>query len=241
MTTELEPIQVTTPEDEVHDAVRARYAEAALAVAGSATAAEAASRSGALNDCCGEDGSRSWGSLFYADADRASLPDAAVLASLGCGNPVAVAELREGETVLDLGSGGGIDVLLSARRVGPTRPRHRHRHDRRDARAGAAQRRSRPAPRTSSSGRARSRPCRSTTTASTSSSATASSTSPPTRAPSSPRSRGSCARAGGWASATSSPTTASRPPNGPSGAATPAASPAPCPSPSTATASRPRA
>jgi arsenite methyltransferase len=119
MTTELEPIQAT-PEDEVHDAVRARYAEAALAVGGSATAAEAASRSGALNDCCGEDGSRSWGSLFYADADRASLPDAAVLASLGCGNPVAVAELREGETVLDLGSGGGIDVLLSARRVGPT-------------------------------------------------------------------------------------------------------------------------
>ena len=118
MTTELEPIQAT-PEDEVHDAVRARYAEAALAIAGSATAAEAASRSGALNDCCGEDGSRSWGSLFYADADRASLPDAAVLASLGCGNPVAIAELREGETVLDLGSGGGIDVLLSARRVGP--------------------------------------------------------------------------------------------------------------------------
>ena len=119
MTTELEPNQATTPEDEVHDAVRARYAEAALAFAGSAAAAEAASRSGALNDCCGEDGSRSWGSLLYADADRAALPDAAVLASLGCGNPVAVAELREGETVLDLGSGGGIDVLLSARRVGP--------------------------------------------------------------------------------------------------------------------------
>ena len=64
--------------------------------------------------------SRSWGSLLYADAERAALPDAAVLASLGCGNPIAVAELREGETVLDLGSGGGIDVLLSARRVGPT-------------------------------------------------------------------------------------------------------------------------
>ena len=52
--------------------------------------------------------------------ERAALPDEAVLASLGCGNPLAVAELREGETVLDLGSGGGIDVLLSARRVGPT-------------------------------------------------------------------------------------------------------------------------
>ena len=53
-------------------------------------------------------------------SDRASLPDAAVLASLGCGNPTAVADLQEGDRVLDLGSGGGIDVLLSAQRVGPT-------------------------------------------------------------------------------------------------------------------------
>jgi len=120
MTSQLEPIQLTRPGDDVREAVRARYAEAALAVAGSATAAEAASHSGALNDCCGADGFRTWGSLLYAEADRASLPDSAVLASLGCGNPTAVAELREGETVLDLGSGGGIDVLLSARRVGPT-------------------------------------------------------------------------------------------------------------------------
>ena len=51
---------------------------------------------------------------------RGELPDAAVLATLGCGNPTAVAELHEGETVLDLGSGGGIDVILSAQRVGPT-------------------------------------------------------------------------------------------------------------------------
>ena len=57
---------------------------------------------------------------FYGTLDRADLPDAAVLASLGCGNPTAVAELREGETVLDLGSGGGIDVILSAKRVGPS-------------------------------------------------------------------------------------------------------------------------
>jgi SAM-dependent methyltransferase len=56
---------------------------------------------------------------FYDAVQREVLPDAAVLASLGCGNPTAVAELAEGETVLDLGSGGGIDVLLSARRVGP--------------------------------------------------------------------------------------------------------------------------
>jgi SAM-dependent methyltransferase len=57
---------------------------------------------------------------FYSDADRAQLPDEAVLASLGCGNPIAVADLNPGERVLDLGSGGGIDVLLSAQRVGPT-------------------------------------------------------------------------------------------------------------------------
>ncbi len=57
---------------------------------------------------------------FYSDLDRADLPDTAVLASLGCGNPLAVADLNPGERVLDLGSGGGIDVLLSAQRVGPT-------------------------------------------------------------------------------------------------------------------------
>src|ERR1700732_2871134 len=57
---------------------------------------------------------------LYSKAETAALPEKAVLASLGCGNPTALAELHEGETVLDLGSGGGIDVLLSARRVGPT-------------------------------------------------------------------------------------------------------------------------
>jgi SAM-dependent methyltransferase len=71
---------------------------------------------GGCSDCCAGDG----GAALYGATERAELPDAAVLASLGCGNPTAVAELREGETVLDLGSGGGIDVLLSARRVGPT-------------------------------------------------------------------------------------------------------------------------
>jgi SAM-dependent methyltransferase len=69
-------------------------------------------------DCCGAD--EGFGSSLYGIEDRAGLPDAAVLASLGCGNPTAVAELREGETVLDLGAGGGIDVILSAKRVGPT-------------------------------------------------------------------------------------------------------------------------
>ena len=71
--------------------------------------------------CCVDntDGGK-FGEALYAAEQRGELPDAAVLASLGCGNPTAVADLHEGETVLDLGSGGGIDVILSARRVGPT-------------------------------------------------------------------------------------------------------------------------
>jgi SAM-dependent methyltransferase len=90
--------------DQIHDMVRERYA---------AAAAQAAQGTGA---CCGpEDGI---GAGLYSVLERDELPDAAVLASLGCGNPTAVADLHEGERVLDLGSGGGIDVLLSAKRVG---------------------------------------------------------------------------------------------------------------------------
>ncbi|MEX1173849.1 MAG: arsenite methyltransferase [Chloroflexota bacterium] len=104
----------TTPAlDAVTDEVRARYAEAARSV----LEREPATTGSA---CCTPDGDATFGELLYDAADRAALPDAAVLASLGCGNPVAVADLREGESVLDLGSGGGIDVLLSAQRVGPT-------------------------------------------------------------------------------------------------------------------------
>src|SRR5689334_15283107 len=92
----------------IKDAVRERYSQAALRVGSS---------------CCGS-AARSCGdpitSNLYADHETGALPEAAVLASLGCGNPTALAELKSGETVLDLGSGGGIDVLLSARRVGPT-------------------------------------------------------------------------------------------------------------------------
>ncbi len=95
---------------ELKEEVRQRYAEAALRV-------------GSKSDggCCGGSGcgEASFGSALYDVAERGELPETAVLASLGCGNPTAVAELRTGETVLDLGSGGGIDVLLSARRVGP--------------------------------------------------------------------------------------------------------------------------
>jgi len=90
--------------DAVHEVVRERYAQAALTV---------------LRDegCCAN--GEGFGPELYSSLEREELPDAAVLASLGCGNPVMVADLREGERVLDLGSGGGIDVLLSARRVGP--------------------------------------------------------------------------------------------------------------------------
>ena len=79
--------------------------------------------------CCApsetfDGGSEVFGAALYALGDHEQLPDTAKLASLGCGNPTAVAELHEGETVLDLGSGGGIDVLLSAKRVGPTGKAH---------------------------------------------------------------------------------------------------------------------
>jgi SAM-dependent methyltransferase len=98
--------------DSTVDEVRAHYARAARAVLDRAP--EPAPSAG----CCSPSNEAAFGEQLYSELDRASLPDAAVLASLGCGNPTAVAELREGEVVLDLGSGGGIDVLLSARRVG---------------------------------------------------------------------------------------------------------------------------
>jgi arsenite methyltransferase len=92
--------------DQIHVKVREHYAAAAI---------QAASGTGA---CCGPE--EGIGAGLYSALEQAELPGAAVLASLGCGNPTAVADLREGERVLDLGSGGGIDVLLSAKRVGPT-------------------------------------------------------------------------------------------------------------------------
>jgi arsenite methyltransferase len=102
----------TTPttSDELREQVRSRYATAATTLGG----------------CCGGADDQTdlvgagFGLPLYDGDGHEDLPEAAKLASLGCGNPTTVAELREGETVLDLGSGGGIDVLLSARRVGPT-------------------------------------------------------------------------------------------------------------------------
>jgi arsenite methyltransferase len=99
--------------DALREEVRRRYAESARA------ATEGSGGAGCGGGGCCTDGG-SFGEALYGAADRDELPDAAVLASLGCGNPTAVADLNEGETVLDLGSGGGIDVILSARRVGVT-------------------------------------------------------------------------------------------------------------------------
>jgi SAM-dependent methyltransferase len=101
--------------DTIREEVRARYAEAALRVVSNGGGCGC----GDGGACCGPD-EEAFGGALYSAGERGELPEAAVLASLGCGNPTAVAELVEGETVLDLGSGGGIDVLLSARRVGPT-------------------------------------------------------------------------------------------------------------------------
>ena len=99
-------------DDGVRELVKQKYGQAALRVA-----------SGGAS-CCGsttsESGCDPVTSNLYAAAETEELPREAVAASLGCGNPTALAELKPGETVLDLGSGGGIDVLLSARRVGPT-------------------------------------------------------------------------------------------------------------------------
>jgi arsenite methyltransferase len=106
---------MTTSAEELREQVRRRYAESARAVTDGTSGCGCGSGS-----CCeGEDASK-FGEALYDVEQRGALPDAAALASLGCGNPTAVAEMHEGETVLDLGSGGGIDVILSAKRVGPT-------------------------------------------------------------------------------------------------------------------------
>jgi arsenite methyltransferase len=104
----------TTTASELRDDVRRRYAESARAVT------EGTGGGCCDSSCCGGEPDARFGEKLYDSEQRGELPEAAALASLGCGNPTAVAELLEGETVLDLGSGGGIDVILSAKRVGPT-------------------------------------------------------------------------------------------------------------------------
>ena len=120
---------------DLREEVRARYGEAARAVmnpgsgasanSGATLAIESCCGTSATESCCGTESAAlnpddRFGASLYGKGETDGLPEEAVLASLGCGNPLAVADLHEGERVLDLGSGGGIDVLLSARRVGPT-------------------------------------------------------------------------------------------------------------------------
>ncbi len=118
-------------DEEVQEQVRARYAAAAAVVSTTGRDALAVldadqcctpAAAEANASCCGGGGAvdAAFGSALYGAGEQGELPAGAVAASLGCGNPLAVAELRAGERVLDLGSGGGIDVLLSARRVGDT-------------------------------------------------------------------------------------------------------------------------
>jgi SAM-dependent methyltransferase len=125
---------MTTSRTDLVEQVRARYAAAATAVTATAVASST-TEARALHDadsccapsasdasCCGSGGEvdAAFGSALYSSDEQGELPAQAVAASLGCGNPLVVAELKAGERVLDLGSGGGIDVLLSARRVGLT-------------------------------------------------------------------------------------------------------------------------
>jgi arsenite methyltransferase len=118
----------THDQEQLREAVRQRYAAAATRIIQERASAESALPVLDSTGCCGSEASCGCGtetksvitSDLYGIDEVAELPSAAVLASLGCGNPTALAELKPGETVLDLGSGGGIDVLLSARRVGPT-------------------------------------------------------------------------------------------------------------------------
>jgi arsenite methyltransferase len=109
---------MATSADQLREEVRRHYAESARAVTEGNTA-DCGCGSGS---CCAdaESDASMFGEALYDAEQRGELPEAATLASLGCGNPTAVAALREGERVLDLGSGDGIDVILSAKRVGPT-------------------------------------------------------------------------------------------------------------------------
>lgn len=109
---------MTTNDSILKSTVKEKYGQAALRVSEGATATSCSGSTA----CCGAT-TEAWDPItsdLYDERQKAGIPEEAVLASLGCGNPTALAELKEGETVLDLGSGGGIDVLLSAKRVGPT-------------------------------------------------------------------------------------------------------------------------
>jgi arsenite methyltransferase len=112
----------STDADSLRAEIQLRYAAVALAAGSAESTGCCGSTAGCCDDGSGCDcgGDATFGSGLYSDAEAGQLPSAALTASLGCGNPTAVADLQAGQTVLDLGSGGGIDVILSARRVGPT-------------------------------------------------------------------------------------------------------------------------
>ncbi len=105
-------------QEDVRELVRQKYGEAALRVMQGRTGSCCGPETGGETCCC--EGPNPISSDLYSHEEAREIPEDALLMSLGCGNPTALAELKEGEIVLDLGSGGGIDVLLSARRVGPT-------------------------------------------------------------------------------------------------------------------------
>lgn len=119
-----------TDREDVREIVRQKYGEAALRVLQGQGGACCGGAADATSTCCGGETPAEGGccsnvedpitSNLYSDVEASEIPEAALLASLGCGNPTALAQLNQGEVVLDLGSGGGIDVLLSARRVGPS-------------------------------------------------------------------------------------------------------------------------
>ncbi|HKF00308.1 MAG TPA: arsenite methyltransferase [Actinomycetes bacterium] len=119
----------TSQSQALREQVRERYAAAARQATAGTHASDCGcgqpAGCGCDDSCCDTSGAATaeepgFGADLYATGEQGELPEAALLASLGCGNPTAVADLHQGEVVLDLGSGGGIDVLLSARRVGPT-------------------------------------------------------------------------------------------------------------------------
>jgi arsenite methyltransferase len=119
--------QPLTSPDDIREVVRERYAKAAREVSAAPERSGCGCSPSAGSSCCGSDtlvndasGVAVFGSALYGGAEAAEAPEGALNASLGCGVPTAVADLHEGETVLDLGSGAGADVLISARRVGPT-------------------------------------------------------------------------------------------------------------------------
>lgn len=106
--------------ESIREIVRRKYGEAALVVLNNQSAACCGGSRASSEACCSSDAVDPITRDLYSSLDASQIPEAALLASLGCGNPTALAQLHEGEIVLDLGSGGGIDVLLSAKRVGPS-------------------------------------------------------------------------------------------------------------------------